>query len=564
LLLRTEKLQAQEDINMSSLPILSKPSRTEQNTLYVHLRKHYHSSEMERFHLEIEFEAPPGVTILLGHSGAGKTTLLRCIAGLCNPEEGRIALGDQLLFDSVRRIAVESSRRNVGFVFQDLALFPHLTVIENVAYGLRRLIPSERARRVNSIMESFQIAHLQKRFPREISGGEQQRAALARSLVTEPCVLLLDEPLSSLDTQTKSGIIDDLRGWNETRRIPMLYVTHNHEEVFALGEQVIALKQGRVVAQGAPLDVVPKARRETMVQFAGFENLLEATVISITEHLGTITCSLTNLPLLLDAPLTRVSVGASVQIGIRASEILLASSLPELVGRCNVIQGHIKRINALGPKVEAVVDCGIDLRVHLPASSASPLELRLNKEVWLIVQPHFCHLISRRRFKAMQRLFLFVCNGNTSRSPIAQAICNAEIARRLKVTFPFRENADVQAASAGLSAKSGEPMSRAAQLALDHLRIPVFKHQSQKLNEDLVGRAEAIFCMTRQQRQKLIQQYPSAAMKIRLLDTEMELEEPAENDSRAHLSLARRIEQSVHAQMENLMGVTEISRSNRE
>jgi molybdate transport system ATP-binding protein len=528
------------------------------------VRKHYQSSEVERFQLEIEFEARPGVTILLGHSGAGKTTLLRCIAGLCNPEEGRIALGDQLLFDSGRKIAIESSRRNVGFVFQDLALFPHLTVIENVAYGLRRLTPAERSQRVNSIMESFQIAHLQNRFPREISGGEQQRAALARSLVTEPCVLLLDEPLSSLDVQTKSGIIDDLRMWNETRRIPMLYVTHNHEEVFALGEQVISLKQGRVIAQGAPLDVVPKARRETMVQFAGFENLLEATVISVAEHLGTVTCSLTNLPLLLDAPLTRVSVGASVQIGIRAGEILLAASAPELVGPCNVIPGRIKRINPLGPKVEAVVDCGIELRVHLPASSASALEFRLNEEVWLIVQPHFCHLISRRRFQAMQRLFLFVCCGNTSRSPIAQAICNAEIARRLKVTLPSRESADVQAISAGLSARSGEPMNPAARLALNHLRIPVFKHQSQKLDKDLVGRAEAIFCMTRQQRQKLVQKYPSAAMKVRLLDTEMELEEPSENDSGAYLRLARRIQQSVHLQMESLMGVTEISRPKRD
>ena len=545
---------------MSALSILNSPKATQYNALSVHLRKHYQSSEKERFQLEIKFEARAGVTILLGHSGAGKTTLLRCIAGICNPEEGRIALGDIPLYDSRKKIAVESSRRNVGFVFQDLALFPHLTVLENVAYGLRRLDAAERSRRVTSIVESFQIAHLQKRFPREISGGEQQRAALARSLVTEPCALLLDEPLSSLDVQTKAGIIDDLRAWNETRRIPMLYVTHNHEEVFALGEQVIMLKQGRIIAQGAPLDVVPKARRETMVQFAGFENLLEATVVGIAEQLGSVTCSLSHLPFLLDAPLTRVSVGAPVQIGIRAGEILLTSSEPDLLGPCNVIRGSIKRIHDLGSKLEALVDCGVDLRVHLPITASSALKLKPNKEVWLIIQPHFCHLISRRRSKEIQRLFLFVCSGNTSRSPIAEAICNAEIARRLKLTFANRENADIEAASAGLSVQPGEPMSPEAQSALRRLNVPAFMHQSRMLDQNLVNSAEVIFCMTQQQKQELVQQFPSAEARTALLDLEMDFEEPSENDPEAYLTLARQIQHSVLIRMESLMGVAEIFR----
>ncbi len=128
----------------------------------------------------------PGVTVIVGHSGAGKTTILRCVAGLTDPEEGRIAVGDRLLFDSKQMINIESARRRVGFVFQDLALFPHLSVQDNVTYGLRRLDEAERERRLREVLEAFQIEHLCKRFPREISGGEQQRVALARSLVTEP------------------------------------------------------------------------------------------------------------------------------------------------------------------------------------------------------------------------------------------------------------------------------------------------------------------------------------------------------------------------------------------
>ncbi|HVS74132.1 MAG TPA: ABC transporter ATP-binding protein [Candidatus Acidoferrales bacterium] len=220
------------------------------------VRKEYRSRGATSFLLDVDLEIPQGFTILFGPSGAGKSTLLDCIAGVTQPDAGRIAAGERLLFDSAARTNLPPQKRQLACVFQSLALFPHLTIEENVAYGLAHLPPAERRERALEILESFRAGHTAARRPGEISGGEQQRAALARSLVSEPRVLLLDEPLSALDEEVKAGIVEDLRGWNAARRLAILYVTHSREEAHALGERMIALDAGRVVAEGAPGEVL--------------------------------------------------------------------------------------------------------------------------------------------------------------------------------------------------------------------------------------------------------------------------------------------------------------------
>ncbi len=170
-----------------------------------------HLSDGHTFKLEVGFTAGPGISILFGASGAGKTTILDCIAGLVVPDSGRIAVGGQTLLDSDLQVNLAAHRRKIGYVLQDLALFPHLTTEQNICYGLSKLTAAERRDRSQAILQSFHITHLRKRKPREISGGERQRVALARTLVTDPCVLLLDEPLAALDSPTKSKIIEDLR-----------------------------------------------------------------------------------------------------------------------------------------------------------------------------------------------------------------------------------------------------------------------------------------------------------------------------------------------------------------
>ena len=254
----------------------------------VALRKRF-SNSASHFTLDVAFTVAPGITIIFGPSGAGKTTLLDCVAGLATPDSGRIAIGDRIFFDQTRGRNVPVQNRNTGYVFQDLALFPHLTVGKNVEYGLSGP-KEERRKKSDAILESFRIANLRDRKPKDISGGERQRVALARALVTDPCVLLLDEPMAALDAATKSKIIDDLRAWNALHNIPILYITHNREEVFALGDRVLLLKNGRIIADGTPHVVMTAPRQESMAQLVGFENIFHATVAALHEERGTMIC----------------------------------------------------------------------------------------------------------------------------------------------------------------------------------------------------------------------------------------------------------------------------------
>src|SRR5436305_10926859 len=256
------------------------------------LSARFRKRHAREFELDIDLVASPGFTIVFGASGAGKTTLLDSIAGLATPEGGSISVGSRAFFDHASHLNLPVAQRNVGYVFQELALFPHLTVEGNIGYGLDRLPPAKRVQDITAILQAFHIAPLRQRWPGEISGGERQRVALARSLVTDPCILLLDEPLAALDPATKAKILDDLRRWNQVHRIPILYVTHSREEVLALGERVLVLEEGRIIARGTPHEVMRAPVQETVAQLAGFENIFDATVYLVHEDRGTLTCRL--------------------------------------------------------------------------------------------------------------------------------------------------------------------------------------------------------------------------------------------------------------------------------
>jgi molybdate transport system ATP-binding protein len=213
-------------------------------TVQVHLERPPRAKP--RFVLDVALEFATGVTMIFGPSGAGKSTLLDCIAGLLKPQKGKIAARDEMLVDSDANIDVRPERRHIGYVFQSLALFPHMSVHDNVTYGLANLPAEEQNQRASGILSAFHIEGLRSRKPGELSGGEQQRVALARSLVTQPRVLLLDEPMSGLDAELKTSIIQDLLAWNDEHKIPILYVTHSKEEAAAVGGRMIVLKNGKV------------------------------------------------------------------------------------------------------------------------------------------------------------------------------------------------------------------------------------------------------------------------------------------------------------------------------
>jgi molybdate transport system ATP-binding protein len=226
------------------------PGRQESNLadvasgLYVKLQKQFGTKKLHRFALDIEFAAPAGVTVIFGPSGSGKTTVLQCLAGLLDPHQGAIFIDGETLFDSARNINLKPQERRIGYVFQDLALFPHMSAAENVAFGTREN-GDEKGRLVRDILERFHIAHLATHRPDEISGGERQRVALARALVTRPRLLLLDEPFSALDDELKLSIIADLKRWLEENRIPVLLVTHDRDEAALMNGRMMLLKDGK-------------------------------------------------------------------------------------------------------------------------------------------------------------------------------------------------------------------------------------------------------------------------------------------------------------------------------
>ena len=363
--------------------------------LSVHLQKRFPGLARgdTPFQLDVQFEAASGFTILFGASGSGKTTVLDCIAGLQRPDCGRITVSNATLFDSEQGTNLSASSRNVGYLFQTLALFPHMTVRQNIEYGLASLDRPEREGRTREIAESFGIAGLYDRRPVDISGGERQRVALARALVRRPRALLLDEPLTALDAVTKARILDDLRRWNARHAVPILYVTHEREEVYALGTRVIVLEAGRLIADGTPHEVLSRPQFESVAQLAGFENIVECSIVASHEEQGTMTCRIADTDVILEVPLSRVDIAKPVRVGIRAGDILVATSIPQGLSARNVIAGTIASLRQQDVTVIAEVECGAKFVVHLTPSARHSLGLEAGKQIWLVVKTYSCHIL---------------------------------------------------------------------------------------------------------------------------------------------------------------------------
>jgi molybdate transport system ATP-binding protein len=211
------------------------------------------------FSIDVDFEAPPGVTALFGPSGAGKSTTLAAIAGLLRPADGRIALDDDVWFDAASGAFRPVHQRKVAYVFQSLALFPHMSARENVEYGIDRGVPRpERAERARGMLARMRVGHLAERRPRTFSGGEAQRVALARAFAMEPKIVLLDEAFSAMDRELRRELTQDVRKYIEDVRIPAILVTHHRNEARAMADRVVLLDAGRVRAVGGVDELLPR------------------------------------------------------------------------------------------------------------------------------------------------------------------------------------------------------------------------------------------------------------------------------------------------------------------
>ena len=347
---------------------------------------------LESFALDIRWSAAPGeVLTLFGPSGAGKSTTLRAIAGLLRPDEGRIAVGRRVVFDSDEGAWVPPHRRRTGYLPQGYSLFPHLTVRENVAFGLRGWAPREAEGRIDELLGLLGVGELAARYPDQVSSGQQQRVALARAMAPRPETLLLDEPFSALDPELRRDLRRELRSLRDTAGIPIILVTHDLADALALSDRVLALDHGRVVAEGPPLEVLERPSVERMSRLVEVENVFEGRVTSADPDLGSMACDLGGVT--IEAPYVRVEAGAQVRVGVRAGDILLAIERPHGLSARNVLPGTVVSVEQRGFEVDVSVDCGRTFRAEVTPSAVEGLGIVPGRQVWLVFKTNSCFLI---------------------------------------------------------------------------------------------------------------------------------------------------------------------------
>ena len=230
------------------------------------------------FSLDLEFQAAAGVTVLFGPSGSGKTLTLDLVAGFERPDDGRILLDDEILFDGAAAVSLAPQSRNCGYVFQDYALFPHMTLRQNLEFAAERRPRLERHRRVNEMLEKFRLGDAAGRRPHEVSGGQRQRCSIARALIGAPKLLLFDEPAQGLDAPLRAEFYEVLRQVRADFKTPMLLVTHNLDECFELGEEMLVLREGRLVQSGAPRAILDQPANADVARILGVFNLIPVEI----------------------------------------------------------------------------------------------------------------------------------------------------------------------------------------------------------------------------------------------------------------------------------------------
>jgi molybdate transport system ATP-binding protein len=330
------------------------------------------------------------VTVLFGPSGCGKTTILRCLAGLERPESGIISLGDDPWFDAQRRLFRSPQERDIGYLFQEYALFPHLTVAENIAYGIHGLPGSERGHRVGEMLDRFSLSGLEMRYPHQVSGGQQQRIALARVLARRPRLLLLDEPLSALDSTLREGLRSELRRLLGQFNIPVVMVTHERVEAIALADQVIVLDRGATRQSGPVHEVFTRPAGLAVARIVGVETVERARVVEVKEGLATVAVGQARLVAIAPPGCIR-----EAYVCIRAEEVMLQRGPAGASSPRNRLEARVTSIVPEGPMVRIGLECGFALTALVTRPAHEEMGLEIGDTVTALLKVPAIHLIPR-------------------------------------------------------------------------------------------------------------------------------------------------------------------------
>ncbi|MBX5460709.1 MAG: molybdenum ABC transporter ATP-binding protein [Steroidobacteraceae bacterium] len=341
----------------------------------------------EGFSLDVAFDAPtPGVVALFGRSGCGKSTTVNLIAGLLEPDEGHARLDNLTLFDTRAGSRIPAERRRIGYVFQDARLFPHFSVAGNLRYGQKRARGIEQRIGFDQVVELLGLAPLLERRPHQLSGGERQRVALGRALLSQPRLLLLDEPLASLDVARRDEVLPYLEALRDQLSLPMIYVSHQFDEVLRLATHVVLLEAGRLVAQGSLEEVSLRPELRAIVGPDAVGAVVDGTVTNVDTTRGLAEIQIGRGTLHVGAREARI--GAKVRVQFLARDIILATQPPDSISVRSSMEGVIEAIadDEADTKLVRVDIGGPVVLARVTSAAVDALHLQPGSRVWVLVK----------------------------------------------------------------------------------------------------------------------------------------------------------------------------------
>jgi molybdate transport system ATP-binding protein len=357
--------------------------------LHVNISRKLTNKNSNEFRLNVEFKCGNEMIVLFGPSGAGKTLTLECIAGLEVPDKGCIIVNGITYFDSEKSINISPQKRNVGYLFQNYALFPHLTVEENIIFGLRSR--NNTKEKMQEMLDVFEIHGLEKRYPSQLSGGQRQRVALARALITRPKILLLDEPFSSLDYIVRMRLRRDLKKIREIIKIPIILITHNPVEAYTMADTIIVYKHGGIEQIGPPKAIFSKPINENVAKLVGMNNIFKGKILDIINDEVTIQSHKKIIALRMAG----LQIGEEVTWCIRPDQVMVVrEDRPH--GKAiasNIFSGKITEIISKGATYLLYIDGDFDLEIEMPSHVFERLDIKQGQIIRVFLKKSAIHII---------------------------------------------------------------------------------------------------------------------------------------------------------------------------